>query len=89
VLISLQKKMDAAHCPSCGKKEVLQASIICDHDEKTYEPVAHCRECGLSLIVKLPDNFRRDTPHHQMSMTCDLETAACNFEVEDAQQEAA
>ncbi len=88
MLISLQKKMDAAQCPSCGKKEVLQASIICDHDERSYEPVAHCRECGLSLIVKLPDNFRDDLKPHQISMTCDLETVACNFQVDEVKSAA-
>jgi transcription elongation factor Elf1 len=81
MLTSIQNKLKHTACPSCEKKNVLQAVLACSRDDKKCTTNCHCSNCGLSLIVSLPDGV--DEAHigqHDLVMVCDIVTSKCELQ---------
>lgn len=84
MLVSIQKKLNLANCPSCGKNKVLQASLSCSRDEKKCEPICHCIQCGISLKINIPEGTSIVHENNSVSVSCDLLSASCNLTIQKA-----
>jgi transcription elongation factor Elf1 len=84
MLINLQKKLDEASCPSCGKTNVLQAILSCSRNEKKCETSCVCKDCGIALIVNIPENFNQINNVEILSTSCSLETSTCEIKLTKA-----
>ncbi len=78
MLIPIQRKLSTIECPSCGKTPALEASLSCSRDEEECQPMCHCKHCGLTLRVGIPEDLKSMAlEFDSFDMICDLKTHEC------------
>jgi predicted RNA-binding Zn-ribbon protein involved in translation (DUF1610 family) len=79
MLIAIQKKLNATPCPSCGKKNVLQASLSCSRDEKKCATSCQCSDCGIHLLVQIPEELSAEELHSTKELKIECGLSQCEI----------
>jgi len=80
MLVQIQKILNLTSCPSCGKKNVLQANLSCGRDDKKCTTTCQCNDCGIHLILQIPENM--DTEqflNEKVKLDCRIESSSCEL----------
>jgi len=82
MLVEVQKKLNVIACPSCNKKNVLQAVLSCSRDEEKCTTSCQCSDCGTHLMVQIPENLTvEQLAQESFALQCSLITSSCEVVV--------
>ncbi len=81
MLIQIQKKLNDVVCPSCEKKQVLEATLSCSRDDKKCQTFCQCSNCGTNLLFEMGQEVDIEKVDlSSYAIRCSLETRNCVLE---------